>query len=122
MAKFAAARKHVRQPKAIEADIKGSKLKFYAPDGYKDSAVNIDPPQQRLKLEWVYVLETSILSYFNIIIACHHPAHEKQAAHLLDTMYIRLPRWCLQLQRLDALDLPLQCHFPSIVESIIDYC
>ncbi len=41
-----------RTKKAIEMEIKGKKLTFHPPDSYNDDAVNTDPPQQRLKLEW----------------------------------------------------------------------
>ena len=39
--------------KAIDMDVKGNKLTFYPPDSYNDNMVNTDPPQLRLKLEWV---------------------------------------------------------------------
>ena len=41
-----------RTKKAIDMEIKGKKLTFHPPDSYNDDAVNTDPPQQRLKLEW----------------------------------------------------------------------
>lgn len=39
--------------KAIDMDVKGTKLTFYPPDAYNDNIINTDPPQLRLKLEWV---------------------------------------------------------------------
>ncbi len=39
--------------RAIEMDVRGANLTFFPPDSYDDNAVNTDPPQLRLKLEWV---------------------------------------------------------------------
>ena len=39
--------------KPVEVTIKDKKMSLWAPDDYDESKVNTDPPQERLKLEWM---------------------------------------------------------------------
>ena len=36
-------------------DINGKHIPLYPPDDFNESMVKTDPPQQRLKLEWMWV-------------------------------------------------------------------
>ncbi|XP_048236766.1 echinoderm microtubule-associated protein-like 2 isoform X1 [Haliotis rufescens] len=77
---------------AVTLEVHGKKVKVVQPEAYKDSSLPIDPPQERLQLDWVYgyrgndcrcniyILDNDEIIYFisNIAVMYNRDVHTQR--------------------------------------------